>query len=77
MNDHDKQNLEFLSTIAQNEHSWSAWCSRASLDDIEYAIELLSDYKFSLQCEMLILDELENPDNITDLSDAETVLRRF
>lgn len=39
MNDHDRRNLEFLSSL--DEHGWQDWTSQASLDDVMYAIELL------------------------------------
>jgi hypothetical protein len=74
MDAYDNLNLKFLATIAQDENSWNNWCVQASLDDIEYAIELMSCYKQSLEVELVSLDYL---DCITDVSDAAEVLKRF
>jgi hypothetical protein len=74
MNIHDKQNLNFLTTIAQSQHSWNSWCSQASLDDIEYALELLKQYQISLTSEMQVLDQLED---IQDVTAASQLLSRI
>jgi hypothetical protein len=74
MNEHDKQNLDFLVTISASETGWHTWCNQASFADIEYALELLTCYRWHLEAEFSLLDQL---DTITDVSDAERLLAAF
>ena len=49
MNQHDRDNLNFLMTAA--DEVLREWYSMASEDDLIYAQELLSAYEMELDCE--------------------------
>ena len=70
MNSNDKQNLMFLLTIS--EEGLKAWARQASEDDIKYAMELVLEYRQTLD-QTAQYDALE-PD---DLKEANDVLARF
>jgi hypothetical protein len=70
MNDHDKDNLEFLMAISKN--TLLDWCDQASDDDIQYAIELLKQRQIEVDMELAtVLDDVE------DVTEAKTVLSKY
>lgn len=70
MNDHDRRNLEFLSSL--DEHGWQDWTSQASLDDVMYAIELLQKFRGEFE-----VQALEWQDDVVDVSQAREILAKF
>jgi hypothetical protein len=70
-NEHDLSNLRFLQSL-RTDTQWRAWAEVVSLDDLEYALELLQRAKNEL-----VVRELELADNVTDLSDAQRIISIF
>jgi hypothetical protein len=70
MNDHDRNNLNFLLTVSPE--VFDDWMDQADEDDIDYAIELLRMRKSELN-----LKELELSDGVEDTTQANQVLRKF
>jgi hypothetical protein len=70
-NEHDLSNLRFLQSL-RTDTQWQAWATVVSLDDLEYALELLQRAKNEL-----VVRELELTDNVTDLSDAQRICNIF
>jgi len=72
----DKDKLDYLLTIGMNDDAFDAWCEQASLDDIDYAIELLVAYSAKMSNVMESLEILDG-DKVTDLSEAKELLAHF
>ena len=72
MNNHDRDNLQFL--LSADKKTMESWYQTVSEDDVEYALELLQLYRTELALrEFEIIDtEAEQ-----DLSQAQAVLSRF
>jgi hypothetical protein len=70
MNQHDKDNLQFLLTATPD--VLKDWYDSVDRDDHEYAIELIR-----LHTAEIIVHNMEQSDNVTDLSEARQVLARF
>jgi hypothetical protein len=70
MNDHDRDNLNFLLTVSQE--VFEDWFDQADQDDVDYALELLARRKAELT-----LQELEFSDVVEDTTQANQVLRKF
>jgi hypothetical protein len=70
-NEHDLSNLRFLQSL-RTDTQWRAWAEVVSLDDLEYALELLQRAKNEL-----VVRELELADDVTDLSDAQRIISIF
>lgn len=70
MNQHDKQNLDFLRNLCEEE--LEKWYKKSSEDEINYASELLMQWETELELEALeLLDDVES----TDIAD--TVLNKI
>lgn len=72
----DKDNLDFLLAISENDKAFKAWCNQASSDDVNYAMELLGVYVVKMHTEMKSLKILDG-DKVTDLSEAKELLAHF
>ena len=70
MNQHDKDNLQFLLTATPD--VLKDWYDSVDRDDHEYAIELIR-----LHTAEIIVHNMEQSDNVTDLFEARQVLARF
>lgn len=70
MNDHDRENFNFM--INADAVTLSAWYSSLSEDDIAYAHELLMQGQVELDMRIV-----ELCDNVNDLTEANVVLARF
>jgi hypothetical protein len=70
MNQHDKDNLQFLLTATPD--VLKNWYDSVDRDDHEYAIELIR-----LHTAEIIVHNLEAADNVEDLSEARQVLARY
>lgn len=70
MNDHDRQNLQFLLYIDQK--TFLKWYAQASKDDIDYALELFA----RARSEFMIVD-MEVNDDVQDLTQAKQVLHKI
>ena len=70
MNQHDKDNLQFLLTATPD--VLKNWYDSVDRDDHEYAIELIR-----LHTAEIIVHNLEEADNVEDLSEARQVLARY
>lgn len=69
MNKHDMDNLEYIRSL--NEEQFDAWSESLSLDDLQYAIDLLKAARTELT-----LQELELTDEVEDVSMAAGVLAK-
>jgi len=70
MNDHDRNNLNFLLTVSQK--VFEEWFDQADQDDVDYALELLAKRKAELT-----LQELEFADDVEDTTQANSLLKGF
>ena len=70
MNQHDKDNLHFLLTAAPE--VLKDWYDSVDRDDHEYAIELIK-----LHTAEIIVHNMEQNDDVTDLSEARQVLAKY
>jgi hypothetical protein len=70
MNDHDRNNLNFLLTVSQK--VFEEWFDQADQDDVDYALELLARRKTELN-----LKELEFADQVQDCTEAQNILKGF
>jgi len=70
MNQHDKDNLQFLLTASPD--VLKDWYDSVDRDDHEYAIELIRTHTAEI-----IVHNMEQNDDVTDLSEARQVLARF
>jgi hypothetical protein len=70
MNDHDRNNLNFLLTVSQK--VFEEWFDQADQDDVDYALELLAKRKAELT-----LQELEFADDVEDITQANSILKGF
>ena len=70
MNDHDRDNLKFI--LSLDENGFDVWSAQLSLDDTEYAIELLQAARAEV-----MLKAAEYTDDVEDLSEANQVLKGF
>lgn len=68
MNDYDRGNLEFIRSLS--EEAFDEWMTTLSVDDVDYALELLRAAKNEL-----LVAELELTDDVEDLSEAAAVLK--
>jgi hypothetical protein len=72
MNDWDKNNLQFI--LALDENQFDEWYSSISDDDADYAMELLKAARAEVAMQIAELYDNTAEDN---LSDAKEVLGRF
>jgi hypothetical protein len=70
MNQHDKDNLQFLLTATPD--VLKDWYDSVDRDDHEYAIELIR-----LHTAEIIVHNMEVADNVEDLSEARQVLAKY
>lgn len=70
MNQHDKDNLQFL--LNSSPATLKEWYDNVDQDEHEYAIELIRLYSSEI-----IIHNLELDDDITDLSEAQQLLSKY
>jgi hypothetical protein len=70
MTDRDKHNLDFL--IHANEEEFDAWISKASDNDIEYALTLIRNRKA-----LIIQEELELTDQVQNCEYSRVLLTKY
>jgi hypothetical protein len=70
MNDYDRSNLNFIRSL--NEEQFDEWYASISLDDVDYALELLKEARLELTVQMH-----EVTDNVKDTKLAKTALKKF
>lgn len=75
MNDHDRDNLKFLLSI--DEQGFEQFLDESDDDDIDYAIELIQTYRAELLIREIELEEAVDAEHGLDLSDAQTLLKKF
>ncbi len=71
MNDHDKENLNFL--LTSNPDIIKDWFDSVTEDDHKYAIELLTQFAEELEVKLNLLEEGE----IDNFSEANNMLKKF
>ena len=74
MNDHDKNNLNFL--LYSNQKDFEAWMKEASVDDIDYALEIIRKSKSELIVEQMELQEMAIMYE-DDIGEAKHILNRI
>lgn len=74
MNEHDKNNLEFLMSL-RDQKDWLAWAEVCSDDDFAYAMELLQTAMAEVETQHMEL--VESLQTEIDLTEARAVLSRF
>lgn len=76
MNKHDRDNLKFL--LSADEATLKDWYNTVEEDDINYALELLAEYKKELtdSAEVSMLEGLDYIDE-SELDPARVVLGKF
>ena len=70
MNDWDKNNLQFI--LSLNEDEFSDWYECLDDDDVAYAMELLQTARTEVNMQLASLH-----DEIDDVTDAKTFLTKF
>ena len=70
MNQHDKDNLQFLLTATPD--VLKDWYDSVDRDDHEYAIELIR-----MHTAEIIVHNMEQNEDVTDLSEAQRVLAKY
>jgi hypothetical protein len=70
MNKHDRDNLMFL--INADKATMKKWYRTVSKDDVDYALELLHQYKSEL-----MVKEMEYMDDVDDVGMAREALKKF
>ena len=76
MNDWDRDNLEFLVSIGQEE--FQAWMDQADQEDITYAMELIRQARTeNMVQEMELRDSIEFYEKKNDFPDAKLVIDRI
>lgn len=71
MNEHDRNNLNFILSLDQQE-DFERWAKTLSMDDMNYAIELIK-----AETTKVIMLHAEVYDTIEDTSLARYVLKKF
>ena len=74
MNDRDRRNLNFLMKSPQKD--FEKWMEEASMDDIDYALEIIRKSKSELMVEQMELQELAIMDE-DDIVEAKHLLNRI
>ena len=75
MNKHDRDNLKFL--LSADEETFQEFLETVSLDDINYAIELIQSHRAELMVHEMALEESVDEEFGLDLSEAQAVLAKF
>jgi len=70
MNDHDRDNLNFLLSVTAE--GFEAWLNQADDDDVNYALELLKMRKSEILVKLM-----DASDNVEDTSKANQALKKF
>lgn len=70
MNDWDKNNLQFI--LSLNEDEFSDWYACLDDDDVAYAMELLQTARTEVNMQLASLH-----DEVNDVSDAANFLKQF
>ena len=70
MNDWDKNNLQFI--LSLNEDEFEDWYACLDEDDVAYAMELLKTARSEIHVQLASLH-----DDIFDVTDAKNVLKQF
>ena len=70
MNDWDKNNLQFI--LSLNEDEFEDWYACLDEDDVAYAMELLKQARTEVNVQLASLY-----DDILDVTDAKNVLKQF
>lgn len=55
MNEHDRNNLNFLLSLNKDPVAFDKWCHKRTDDDMDYAMELLAQYSKELEAESVEL----------------------
>lgn len=70
MNDWDKNNLQFILSLKEDE--FEDWYACLDEDDVAYAMELLQQARTEVNMQLVSLN-----DDVEDVSDAANVLKQF
>jgi hypothetical protein len=70
MNDWDKNNLQFI--LSLNEDEFEDWYACLDEDDIQYAMEILKQARTEVNMQLVAL-----VDEVEDVSDAQNILKQF
>jgi len=70
MNDWDKNNLQFI--LSLNEDEFEDWYACLDEDDIQYAMEILKQARTEVNMQLVAL-----VDEVEDVSDAQSILKQF
>jgi hypothetical protein len=70
MNEWDRDNLEFI--MNSTDEGFEEWLDQADNDDVEYALQLIRMAKAEL-----IIQEMEFTDEISNYSEAATLIERI
>lgn len=71
MNDHDRNNLNFILSLDTRE-KFDQWAQTLSVDDMQYAIDLIKRQRSEI-----MLQTLEFYDDVEDTAHAKNILKGF
>ena len=70
MNDHDRNNLNFIMSL--DEDGFEQWSATLSQDDVDYALELIKAARVEV-----MMKAAEYTDEVEDTAEAMSVLKGF
>lgn len=70
MNDHDRNNLNFIMSL--DEDGFEEWSATLSQDDVDYALELIKAARVEV-----MMKAAEYTDEVKDTAEAMSVLKGF
>ena len=75
MNDHDRENLNFL--LNADEETLRDWYTKMEIDDHEYASEIMEEYAEELRVRHAIIDSEIAIDEKSDITTVANYLKKF
>lgn len=75
MNEHDRQNLEFLMSL-RTAKDWAAWAENCDDDDMQYALDLVKTAKAEADVKLMEMDEAEQDEDGLDCTLANEFINR-
>lgn len=75
MNNHDRENFEFLMSLKTQE-DWMAWAKDCTEDDFVYAIELIRTAQAECEVREMELDEADQDEEGLDCTQAMEIINR-
>ena len=76
MNEHDRQNLEFIMSL-QSHEDWVNWAQNCSEEDFLYALEIVKTAQSEAEIRAMEMDEEDQDEDGLDCSEAMCIIQRI